>query len=229
MKTVTINKKRIMAICIVAGFVGILALLSAAFTGPAVAFVADGAAFRRWVRQKGLYGKAVFVSLLVLQMIVAFIPGEPFEIAAGYAFGWFEGTVLCLIGSLIGAFIIFSVVRAVGVKLLYMFFSEEEINRVRLLNNRKKFNSLIFIIYLVPGTPKDIMSYFVGLSRMQLGQWLFISTIAKIPSVITSTVGGSLVGDANYPVAIGVFAVTAIVSMAGMYVYNKVTDSHAEN
>ena len=133
--------------------------------------------------------------------------------------------MLCLAGSLIGSVIVFSAVRTVGQKLLYVFFTSREIDRVTLLNNSKRFNSLIFAVFLIPGTPKDIMSYFVGLSKMKLSQWLFISTIAKIPSIITSTVGGSLVGQAEYTAATLVFAITALVSLLGMYVYNKITEA----
>lgn len=225
MKFLVLNKNKILALCCLAVFIGVMVRLSVAFTGPAVAFVADGPAFRRWVQQKGLYGRVIFVFLLVMQMIIAFIPGEPFEIAAGYAFGWAEGTLLCLVGSLIGAFIIFSAVRIIGIKLLYLFFTQEEIGRVSLLSSHRRFSTLIFLVYLVPGTPKDIVSYFVGLSRMGLGQWLFISTIAKIPSIITSTLGGSLMGEANYMLAAGVFCVTAVISVAGMTLYNKVTEN----
>lgn len=218
------DKNKIYALCLVVVFLAIMAVLSRLFAKPVVAFVADAPALRRWIQKKGIFGRIVFVTALVIQMVIAFIPGEPFELAAGYAFGWLEGTALCLAGSLIGAFIVFSAVRLVGIRLLYLFFSQEEIDRVSLLSNRKKFNSLVFAIFLVPGTPKDIMSYFVGLSKMQLGQWLIISTIAKIPSIMTSTISGSLVGDANYGVAAIVFAVTAVISVMGMYVYNKVTD-----
>ncbi|MBR4036715.1 MAG: TVP38/TMEM64 family protein [Oscillospiraceae bacterium] len=225
MKTVKTDKNRIYALGALIAFLTVMAALSAAFTEPVVAFVADAPALRRWVQHKGIGGRVVFVGLLVVQMIIAFIPGEPFEIAAGYAFGWFEGTLLCLIGSLIGAVVVFTAVRIAGIKLLYMFFTREDIDRVSMLNNHKRFNSLVFAIFLVPGTPKDIMSYFVGLSKMQLGQWLFISTIAKIPSIITSTVGGSLVGDANYTIATVVFVITAIISIMGMYFYNNVTDN----
>ena len=224
MEKLRIDKKRIAAIVAIAGFVAAIAVLSVVWGKPMVSFVADAQVLRLWVDSHGIWGRLVFLLLLVVQMIVAFIPGEPFEIAAGYAFGWLEGTVLCLAGSLIGAFAIFTAVRIVGKKLLYVFFSPEEINRVSMLNNRKRFNSLIFAVFLIPGTPKDIMSYFVGLSKMNLGQWLFISTIAKIPSILTSTVAGSLVGQSHYTTALLVFGVTACISLMGMYIYNKITE-----
>ena len=59
---------------------------------------------------------------------------------------------------------------------------------------------------------------------MNLGQWLFISTIAKIPSIVTSTVTGSLVGQSDYMTALLVFGVTACISLMGMYVYNRITE-----
>ncbi len=225
MKTIQTDKNKIYAVCLLIIFLAGMAVLSAIFAGPILSFVADAARFRRWVQQKGLWSRVIFICLLVLQIIIAFIPGEAFELAAGYAFGRAEGTLLCLIGSVIGSFIVFSAVRAVGVKLLHLFFSQEEIDRVFRLSSSKRFNSLVFLVFFIPGTPKDILSYFVGLSKMQLGQWLFISTLAKIPSIVTSTVAGSLVGDANYSVAGIVFCVTAVISVAGMYFYNSITEN----
>lgn len=225
MKTIQTDKNKIYALCLLIIFLAGMAVLSAIFAGPILSFVADAARFRRWVQQKGLWSRIVFIFLLVLQIIIAFIPGEAFELAAGYTFGRAEGTLLCLIGSVIGSFIVFSAVRVVGVKLLHLFFSQEEIDRVYRLSSSKKFNSLVFLVFFIPGTPKDILSYFVGLSKMQLSQWLFISTLAKVPSIVTSTVAGSLVGDANYSVAGIVFCVTAVISVAGMYFYNSITEN----
>ena len=181
MKTIQTDKNKIYALCLLIIFLAGMAVLSAIFAGPILSFVADAARFRRWVQQQGLWSRIIFIFLLVLQIIIAFIPGEAFELAAGYTFGRIEGTLLCLIGSVIGSFIVFSAVRAVGVKLLHLFFSQEEIARVYRLSSSKRFNSLVFLVFFIPGTPKDILSYFVGLSKMQLSQWLFISTLAKVP------------------------------------------------
>ena len=225
MKTIQTDKNKIYAVCLLIIFLAGMAVLSAIFAGPILSFVADAARFRRWVQQTGLWSRVIFLCLLVLQIIIAFIPGEAFELVAGYTFGRAEGTLLCLIGSVIGSFVVFSAVRVVGVKLLHLFFSQEEIDRVYRLSSSKRVKRLVFLVFFIPGTPKDILSYFVGLSKMQLGQWLFISTLAKIPSIVTSTVAGSLVGDANYSVAGIVFCVTAVISVAGMYFYNSITEN----
>ena len=92
-----------------------------------------------------------------------------------------------------------------------------------LRKNKEKRNILCFIIFFIPGTPKDIMTYFIPLTDMKLSTFLFITTIARIPSIITSTIGGHAIGVENYIFSIIVFVITAIVSLIGIYIYRKIT------
>ena len=75
----------------------------------------------------------------------------------------------------------------------------------------------------IPGTPKDLISYFVGLTEMKLGHWILLTSVARIPSVVTSTVGGNALGEEKYLFAALVFAVTVAVSLLGFFVYNRIT------
>ena len=156
-------------------------------------------------------------------MIVALIPGEPLEIAAGYAFGSVEGTVLTLAGIAIGSTLVFLFVRIFGICLVQVFFPLEKIHSLRLLQNSKRFHTILFIIMFIPGTPKDLISYFVGLTEMKLGHWILLTSVARIPSVVTSTVGGNALGEEKYLFAALVFAVTVAVSLLGFFVYNRIT------
>lgn len=81
---------------------------------------------------------------------------------------------------------------------------------------------LTFILMFIPGTPKDLISYFVGLTDMKLYEWLIISTIARIPSIVTSTIGGSALAEKNYKFAVIVFVIAAIISIAGIVIYNLI-------
>ena len=76
---------------------------------------------------------------------------------------------------------------------------------------------------LIPGTPKDLLTYAAGLTPLQLKEWLVLTCLARIPSVVTSTIGGHALGGAEYLTAIIVFAVTAAVSLLGLYVFNKIS------
>ncbi len=212
--------KKIISLMIMA-----LALLGAGivtwFVGrPMIQFLEDPEQFRLWVDAHGVWGRVAFVGMVVVQVLLAIIPGEPVEIGAGYAFGFWEGTLWCVVGIGIGSLLIFALVRRFGVKLVELFFSLEKINSLKFLQNDRRRDTLAFLIFLIPGTPKDLVSYFVGLTPMKLSTWLFISMVARLPSVVTSTAGGSPLGSKNYVPAIVVFTVAAILSIGGWVLYN---------
>lgn len=186
---------------------------------PMVKFVSEPEKFRLWVGKSGLWGKLAFVGMTALQVVVALIPGEPLEIGAGYAFGAIEGTVLCIIGITVGSLAVFSLVRRFGIRLVEIFFSREKIRTLRFLQDSKKRDFLIFIVFLLPGTPKDLLTYFAGLTDIKFPHFLLLASIARLPSVVTSTLGGNALGDRQYIVAIAVFAATMVISGAGLVIY----------
>ncbi|MBR4288893.1 MAG: TVP38/TMEM64 family protein [Clostridia bacterium] len=218
------TEKHRKALSVAAVVVLILFLLAVTvFLGkPLLAFFEDPQSFRAYVEEKGFGAGLVFTAMVVLQVIVALIPGEPLEIAAGVAFGSFEGTLLCLAGIAVGSTLVFLFVRRFGVKLVEVFFPIEKIHSLRFLQNSRKFHTLLFLIMFIPGTPKDLISYFVGLTEIRLGHWILISVVARIPSVITSTVGGNALGEENLWKAALVFGVTLLFSIAGLVIYDGI-------
>lgn len=194
---------------------------------PLVQFVRDTERLRAWVDSNWLWSRLAYIGIVILQIVVAIIPGEPFEIAAGYAFGAVEGTIICMLGSAIGGTLVFLLVRKFGVKLVEVFIPVEKINSLKFLKDDKKRDILMFLLFFIPGTPKDALSYFAGLTKMDVKTWILITTIAKFPSVVTSTVGGNAIGKENYVFAIIVFAVTLVISGAGLWFYNYYTSKRA--
>ncbi|MEG0145886.1 MAG: VTT domain-containing protein, partial [Clostridia bacterium] len=108
---------------------------------PVLAIVGHPAAFRAWVKVSGLTSRLAFVGLMALQVIVAVIPGEPFEIAAGYAFGVWEGTLLCMLGALIGSVAVFGFVRYFGLRAVHVFFPPKKIDEMKFKCLRDEKNS----------------------------------------------------------------------------------------
>lgn len=197
----------------------ILALLATWFLWRWLAsFSQEG--LRDYIRSFGTAGWLVFLALQILQVFIALIPGELLESAAGFVFGPLFGTLLCYAGIAIASSLIFLLTRRFGVKLVEVFVSREKINQLRFLNTEKKRGLLIFLAFFIPGTPKDLLTYFVGLTEIKFGTFLAISLVARIPSVVTSTFGGHLLGEGEYVSAIVVYAATAIVSLLGMLGYN---------
>lgn len=178
--------------------------------------------FQAWVDSFGIWGRLVFVGMVFLQVLVALIPGEPIELMAGYVFGAVEGTLLSMAGILLGSWAVFALVRRFGPKLAEVFFPEKELRRLAFLKNPKKSGILAFILMTVPGTPKDLLSYFAGLTPLKTGQWLGIVALSRIPSLVSSTVSGAAAGEENYVLAAVVFAITLLASAIGLLYYRKV-------
>lgn len=195
---------------------------------PLIAFLHEPERFRHWVSAKGFMGRLIFIAMVVLQVVVAIIPGEPFEIGAGYAFGFWEGSLLSLIGILIGSALIFLFVRRWGIKLVELFFSREKIRSLRFLQNSGRLEWLTFIIMLIPGTPKDLLSYFIGVTDMKLSTWLLIVLTARLPSLVSSTLSGTALGEADYTLAILAFAITGLISLIGICIYRKLCSKHSK-
>lgn len=194
---------------------------------PILRLVADPAAFREWVQARGFAGMLAYAGMVIIQVLVALIPGEPLEIAAGYAFGAFEGTLICLAAATLGSLIVFGLVRRFGVKLVEVFFPQEKLRSLRFLQHSRRRDYLFAIIFMLPGTPKDLLCYFAGLTDIRFGTWLLICSVGRIPSVVTSTIGGDALGTESYLFAVIVFVLTLAVSAVGVLVYRQIQKRHA--
>ena len=179
--------------------------------------------FRAWVNSYGILGRLAFIGMIILQIVFAVIPGEPMELGAGYAFGTVEGTVLCLIGAAAGSVIVFLFTKLLGVKMVEAFISKEKIRSLRFMNQSRNLSLLTFFLFFIPGTPKDVITYFIGLTSMKLKSFLVLTSIARIPSVLTSTITGSALGAKDYRSAVLIYAVTGVVSGIGILIYRRIS------
>ena len=116
------RRRRLIAAAGLTAFVLAMAAICLMAGKPMLTLLSDPDRFRDWVDERGLWGRAAFVGMRSLQIIGAMIPGEPLEIAAGYAFGAAEGTALCLLGALLGGTAVFLGVRRFGRRAVEAFF-----------------------------------------------------------------------------------------------------------
>ena len=206
--------------------IGIFVLFSAAVAWligkPLLQFVSEPEKFRQWVDSHGLLGPLAFLGMMVLQVFVAVIPGEPLEIGAGYAFGAVEGTILCILGAAIGSTLVFLFVRRFGVRAVEVFISREKIQSLRFLQNTRRVHLFLLVAFLLPGTPKDVLCYVAGLTTLKLGPFILISSICRLPSIVTSTIGGSALGSGQWGMAAIVFAATLVISAIGLWIYKRI-------
>ncbi len=211
--------QRTLAISLMALMIVVPAVAFAVWGKPLVAFLADADKVRALVNAYPFRSRVLFFVLTMLQVILAVIPGEPFEIAAGYAFGSIEGTVLSMAAIYAASLIIFLVVKRYGRPVIELFFEPEQIDGVKLFNRPKQLNLLMFLLMFIPGTPKDILTYLAGLTPMKLGTWMKI-LLARFFSVVTSTVSGGLLGSKEYVLSAIVFGIGAIAAVVGFVFYH---------
>ncbi len=167
----------------------------------------------------GIYAPLCFISLQVLQVIVAPIPGEAIEFLGGYLFGIKAGLLYSVIGLILGSWVAFSLARVFERRVVEKFVSAE---------SRKKFGYLIgregliltFILFLIPGFPKDALCYLLGLTPMSPGIFLAISTIARIPGVLMATVQGTKASEQHYLSLFILLGVSGLIILF-FYIYHE--------
>lgn len=185
------------------------------------AFVTDTESFKLWLdTYKGLSG-IIFVFIRAFQTVIKIIPAEPLEIAAGYAFGTWGGLALCSLGTFLGSIVIVFLANKLGSKFVSAFINEEQLSTLSLIHNKKNQQLFLFIFYLIPATPKDILTYVAGSLKMNMVQFFIITTIARIPSILTSTLCGAQLEQNNIKTAAAIFIATAVVSIICGLIYNQ--------
>ena len=217
------KKKIIITAAVIAAIAAVTALVFIFAWRPIFAFISDSSRVREFVDTHALLSYLVFLAISVLQIIVAVLPGEPVELAAGFAFGTVKGTILCLLGIFIGSSIIFLITRKFGRKFALLFIKEEDFDNIRFLKDSPKRDITMFLLMFIPGTPKDILSYFAGLTEIKMGRWLLICTFGRIPSVITSVIAADAIGSNKIVFAVVVYGLTAVASIIGLISYRKIT------
>lgn len=194
---------------------------------PLIQFISEPEKFRAWVDTHGLWGRAAFLGMMILQVVVAVIPGEPLEIAAGYAFGAIEGTLLCVLGTTIGGVCIFLFVRRWGIRVVELFFPREKIQSLVFLRHPRRILFTMAVAFLLPGTPKDLLSYAAGLTGITFPQWLLLTSLCRLPSIVTSTIGGDTLVIGTLPQAALIFGITICLSLGGLAVYRRINARRA--
>ena len=221
-RTLTEKQKKALSISAVVIFIALFAALAWFVGRPMIRFARQPEQFRSWVDGHGALGCAAYAAMVFLQVVVAIIPGEPLEIAGGYAFGAWWGTALCLIGAVLGSAAVFALVRRWGRPLAEVVFPKEKLDKLQFLHSSPKRTALLWLIFTAPGTPKDLLCYFAGLTDMKWRTWLLIATVGRLPSIVTSTVGGGALGDRNYTAAAIAFGVALTAAGVGYLVYRAV-------
>lgn len=180
------------------------------------------------VRNAGWAGVLILEALQFLQVVVAFIPGEVVQIAAGMLYGPWWGAIIILIGCIFSSAFIFVLVHKLGAPFVRDMVPEKYMNKFHEFEHSKKFVSIVFLLFLIPGMPKDVFTYVTPLSDMKLKQFLLITNTARIPGIVISTYAADGLLEGRLVESIIMFIGLAIIAVIALVVYNKISVKHAE-
>ena len=207
-------------IILVALFAGSIIYATIRFGPDLTRLVSDPHKFREYVLSFGSWSAVVFMLFQVLQVVIAVIPGEPVQIAGGYIFGTFWGTIYSTLGITVGYIIVFTGVKLFGFPLVKKFVSEKELDKFSTLINSPKLETTIFLLFLIPGIPKDILVYIAGLTPIKPVLFFIIITFARFPAMLGSSYIGAKIESSQYFIAITVSVIASILFVLG-YIYKQ--------
>ena len=217
------TKKRRRVIDLLSFFVLIAILVSVTlvFGDALIEIVRDPSSFQQRTDAIGLVGSLLYISLIALQIVLAVLPGQIFTLAGGYCFGPFWGTVLTLIGTLIGSSIAFLLARFFGVRAVTAFYPEEKLKNLSFLRESKQQDLFTLIVFLIPGIPKDMATYFMGLTQMKLPKFLLLSMCGRFPGILLSVLSATALQTKNLTLLIVCVCVVALLIIAGALFYKR--------
>ena len=226
---VTVTKKqRVVGIILCILIFALVGVISYFICKPMLEMSKDPAAFRAYIDEQGVKGYLMLMVAMFLQVIAAVIPGGPFEIAAGYAFGVWKGALVADVAMTLGSLFVFLMVRKFGVKFACLFISKKKLDSVKFFHQSSKRDLLAFIFFLIPGTPKDIFTYVMGFTDMKIPVWIFITFVGRFPAILLSAMSGDSLGAKNYTSFIIMIVIIVVVCVAGSIFYAVWKKKHDE-
>ncbi len=181
--------------------------------------------FKEQIKTTGWYGFLILFGLQVAQILLVVLPGEPLEVLAGMCYGTTFGTIFVLFSTLVTTTIIYYFVKKYGKKLLYQFFKKEKIDKIeesKIFKNQKYIERIFIILFLITGTPKDLLTYIGALLPIKPLRFILIATFCRLPSIISSTIAGSNITDGNWKISIVVYLITFAITALAMFIYDKI-------
>lgn len=179
--------------------------------------------FRNLLLGFGNWSLAVFVGLQVLQVLAAPLPGEIIQIAGGYVFGIFTGTLLSLLGIFLGSLVAFYLARWLGYPLLQALISKEKLEHFHDLLHSNRAEVIVFVLFLVPGAPKDILTFIAGATPIPSGHFFLAAMLGRFPGIMVSAFIGAQLEKQQYFLA-GVLSLIAVtIFLLGIIYHDRLT------
>jgi uncharacterized membrane protein YdjX (TVP38/TMEM64 family) len=173
-----------------------------------------------FVNSFGPLSVLIFIGLQILQVIVAPIPGEVNGFIGGYLYGPVMGTLYSTIGLTIGSWIAFVLARWLGLPFV------EKVIDAKMLAKYDHFMEhrgtlITFILFLIPGFPKDALSYIIGLSHMKTMTFLMVCTGGRLFGTIMLSVSGNCARNDQNIAMVAILGISALIVALAYYYHDE--------
>lgn len=177
------------------------------------------------VRDAGPVGVFVLLGMQFLQVVVAFIPGEVVQLVAGLMYGPLLGAAIILIGCVISSSVVYQLVHRLGAPFVQGMVSTEHLDKFRQFEKTGKLDIIVFVLFLIPGLPKDVFTYIVPLTDMDFKRFIGLTTIGRIPGVLASTYTASGFANGQIVGPLVVVAIVAVAAVAGIVFRDRIMEA----
>ncbi|MEG1931392.1 MAG: VTT domain-containing protein, partial [Anaerovorax sp.] len=152
----------------------------------------------------------IYIGLQIMQILVSIIPGQILQFASGYAYTFIFGYLYSIIGIAIGTLCTFYLARVLGKDAMHLIFGEERITKFVKIFNSEKAYVVIFVLYIIPGFPKDLITYAAGVSEIKFKPFLTLALVGRTPALMATILMGSMLKNGSYTGLI-IFAIFAVI------------------
>ena len=164
-----------------------------------------------FIESHGRESVLIYFALEILQLVISVLPGQVFQIAAGYIFGLVPGIIYTLIGAIAGTAITYWISYLLGRDAINLLIDPEKADYYIERLNSKRAYIIVFLLFLIPGVPKDTITYFAGASNIRFKPFLILSILGRMPAMIGSILIGYMYRSGNTLGAGGILVFAAVV------------------
>jgi len=175
-----------------------------------------------WIEGKGAAAPFIFMAIQFFQVVIFIIPGEVPQIAGGYLFGIWLGLLYSLVGITLGSSFNFFIARMLGKPFILKFVKEEKLKKFDTVLNSPKAKAAMFLFFVIPGIPKDILCYVAGLSPFSFPSFFAISTIGRIPALLGSVIMGDAAAEQRWILLIVIVTIAIVLFLIGFFFREKI-------
>jgi len=197
-------------------FIAFIAALVFIFRDELWGLFKDREAIRGWIEGQGARGPLAYIFLQIVQVVIFVIPGEVVQIAGGYAFGFWLGSLYTLIGIALGSLVNFYAGRLLGRPFVESLFARDRIEKIEGATGSGKAAAGFFLLFVIPGIPKDVLCYVAGVSKLRLMAFLAASMAGRLPGILGSSYMGSAAYSGAYRGALIVLGIAVVLFVLGL-------------